>query len=199
MPTEPPLDTLRIFAAIRPSKAVLDPLQEWWDSARKLLPETGWRAMPVENWHVTLAFYGETATETIPDLRRRLDKIAGETAPFGIELRGFGVFPDTDRARIFWAGAFGIDPPEALARLAHRCMNAIGQGPEPDPRKAPKTYRGHISLARAKGRRQIDLAPFVKNPPPVLSERVDCITLYRSELAPKGSRYTPIERFALRG
>lgn len=155
--------------------------------------------MPWENWHVTLAFYGELATATIPDLRARLDRIAGETAPFGIEVRGFGVFPNTDRARIFWAGAFGIEPPEALAGLAYRCLGAMEQKTATDPGKAPQTYRGHISLARAKGRRQIDLTPFVKNPPPVLRERIEGITLYRSELAPDGSRYTPIEQFKLKG
>lgn len=191
-------EAIRVFAAIRPSQAILDPLQEWWDTARKWLPKSDWRPMPVENWHVTLAFYGELAVDALPGLRARLAEIAVETTPFEIEIRGFGVFPNTDQARIFWAGAFG-EPADTLAGLAHRCLHAVESGFKNDPRKAPKTYRGHISLARARGRRKVDLSAFVKHPPPDLKERVDAITLYRSDLTPEGSRYTPIERFLLAG
>jgi len=189
---------IRVFAAIRPSEATLNPLSEWWDTAHVLLPKTDWRPIPIENWHVTLAFYGELDPKDLPGLQRQLDEIAGETPCFGIETRGFGAFPSAVRPRVFWVGTFAIDPPKALAELAYRCLYATDEKVRVNPKKSPQTFRGHISLARSKGRRTVDLAPFGRQPPPMIREQVGAICLYRSELTPKGARYRLIERFPLK-
>jgi len=178
---------------------VLTPLRDWWKSARTALPQLGWRPIPSENWHVTLAFYGELGSGEIPKLCARLGRVIDESPRFTIETRGIGVFPRQDRPRTFWVGAFGTEPPQALAGLAYRCRQAIDEKLRRDPREFPQTFKGHISLARSSGRHALDLTPLSRYPPPNVREQVEAISLYASQLTGQGSRYTLIERFWLKG
>lgn len=171
-------DKERLFFALWPDEAVRD-------AVAAQLPSTPKPAKPVsrDNWHVTLAFLGETARE-----RRRAFEAAAESvaaSPFDLTLDRLGYF---HRPRVLWLGADTV--PEHLAAL-HADLNALlaEQGFEPDRRP----FKAHLTLAR-------------KMPPPGDLPAVSPIAwpvvdfcLVRSELDRRGARYAVIRRFPLTG
>jgi 2'-5' RNA ligase len=171
-------DKERLFFALWPG----DRVREAVEARLPPMPRRG-RAVPRSNWHVTLAFLGETAPE-----RRRAYESAAETVaarPFELVLDRLGYF---HRPRVLWLGAEIV--PEELAAL-HADLTAVlaEQGFEPDRRP----FTAHLTLAR-------------KMPPPgdlpavsPLSWPVAEFCLVRSDLDRRGARYTVVRRFPLTG
>ena len=103
-------------------------------------------------WHLTLAFYGEVADETLPELSARLERAAARTAPFELALRGAGQF---GRGAVLWVGAEGDVP--VLRRLAQRARAAARRAGI--PMDEDRAYRPHLTLAHSRGR--ADLRPYL--------------------------------------
>lgn len=140
------------------------------------------RAVAPANWHVTLAFLGDTA----PERRAAYEDAAGTVVgrPFDLALDRFGYF---HRARILWIGAGEVPP--ALAALHADLNAALAEcGHEPDPRP----FKAHVTLAR-------------KMPPPgglpapePVQWPVGEFCLVRSTLDRTGAWYEVLRRFPLR-
>jgi len=132
---------VRLFAAVDPSPEALTDLEHALvpAAARSL------RWMPPEQWHITLAFYGEVDPRSVDDLCTRLDRAAARTTPPSLTLTGAGTFPRRpDAARVLWAGVHGDT--ELLARLADRARAAgrrVGAAVE------HRRFVPHLTLARA--------------------------------------------------
>lgn len=168
----------RLFFALWPGDRVREAVAARLSS----IPVQG-RAVPRSNWHVTLAFLGETAPE-----RRRAYEAAAETVaarPFELVLDRLGYF---HRPRVFWLGAGTV--PGELAAL-HADLNALlaEQGFEPDRRP----FRAHLTLARK--------MPSPGDLPSVspIGWPVTDFCLIRSDLDRGGARYTVLRRFPLTG
>ncbi len=112
---------MRLFAAIRPPEHVLDHLE----SALTVLSadpaaRVGGHRDPVrwtarENWHVTVAFYGDVPEGATGELSERLGALVADVEPFDLVLRGSGVFA----ARTLWIGVGGdVSRGVALATAA---------------------------------------------------------------------------------
>lgn len=110
-----------MFASIRPPDAVLHHLAGALEAVR--LGTAGSidgapspvRWSPVENWHITLAFYGESPDGALHELEDGLGAVAAAQPPFDLRLRGAGVFAH----RTLWVG-LGLDA-DAAVRL---CVGA---------------------------------------------------------------------------
>lgn len=132
---------MRLFAAIDPPADEIAALSAAVDPTDGRL-----RWVRPEQWHVTLAFYGEVAVDVEPDLTERLRRAAARTPPFDLRVAGAGTFPSqAGRARMLWAGLTG--DVDVLSRLADRC-SAAGRraGVDMEDRK----FRPHLTLARAR-------------------------------------------------
>ena len=71
-----------------------------------------------ENWHLTVAFFGEVADGAVGELSDTLGGVAASSTPFALRLRGAGVFA----GRTVWIGASGgVD---AMARLSAAARDA---------------------------------------------------------------------------
>lgn len=166
----------RLFFALWPGESVRE-------AVAAVVPPMARGAKPVsgENWHVTLAFLGETP----PERRRAFEAAAAAVAasPFELTLDRLGYF---HRPRVLWLGAETV--PEELAALhADLTVLLAEQGFEPDRRP----FRAHLTLAR-------------KMPPPGDLPSVPPIAwpvaefcLVRSDLDRRGARYTVVRRFPL--
>lgn len=131
-------------------------------------------------WHLTLAFLGPTDPAAVPGIVRSLQEVAHESAGPTITTGGVGGFPSTRRARVAWYGA--ADDGTRLRSLAVSLRAALGVEPGP--------FLPHITLARTRGRAEIDLSAWVRDAqPPAGWLQVDRLELMRSELGRGPARY----------
>lgn len=90
--------------------------------------------------HITLRFLGEVDGATAGDIDEALGGIA--MSPFGLRIRGMGLFGTLKAPRILWAG---VDPEADVRRLHDKVaqrmtdLGVIGDG---------RKYAPHVTLAR---------------------------------------------------
>jgi 2'-5' RNA ligase len=127
-----------------------------------------------EQWHATLRFLGDADVDAMTAV---LDTVTGTatTAVMGPATARFG-------HSTLHAPVVGLDA--LAAAVAHAF------GPE------DRVFHGHLTLARARARRGVDLRPLTGAP--VSGEwPVTEVTLVASELHPKGARYEIVARVQL--
>ena len=137
-----------------------------------------------EQWHITLAFYGQVEDLRVPDLKGRLTRAAKRYPVMSLALAGAGRFDE----RTLWLGCSGDI---ATLRTVARSVSAagrVGASSADDPFR----FRAHVTLARA--RRPVDLRPYVAALDAFRSRfwTVDAVSLVRSHLgagAERRSRY----------
>ncbi|MFS2316539.1 RNA 2',3'-cyclic phosphodiesterase [Maricaulis sp. D1M11] len=128
--------TLRLFAAL--------PLPE--DLARRLktlqkgVPGARWR--PVENFHLTLRFFGEMDERRAEDLDGELAHLTAKR--FDLALKGTGWFGKT-QPHALWLGAQGGDRLTALQEKTERAARKAGLDPE------TRKFAPHVTLAYLQG------------------------------------------------
>jgi 2'-5' RNA ligase len=105
------------------------------------------RLTPEEQWHITVAFFGEVAEDVVPDLTERLRRGAARTSPLHLQLVKAGTFPaNPKRAKVLWIGVGGDT--EQLGRLADRCVAA---GRRSGIAMEDRRFRPHLTIGRARG------------------------------------------------
>jgi 2'-5' RNA ligase len=199
---------MRVFVGLDIDEEIRGRIAEFVGEVRGLAPEVRWVA--AESLHVTLKFIGEKPDGVVAEIEKALGMISGES--FEISFRGYGFFPTVKAARVFWVG---IEAGEGLGLLAGEVEQKLA---EIGIAKEDRAFSPHLTLARggarigsgsgAPGRRSGDRVnqKFAKLQER-LSERpsLDFGTmaareffLYRSQLSPKGSRYSKVARFELK-
>jgi 2'-5' RNA ligase len=159
---------VRLFVALTTPADVLAGVAAAIGPARELQPDLRW--IPVERWHLTLAFYGDVPDESLSDL---IDKVARKlsrrppSAPVELSFAGAGQFS----RRALWVGVGGdVDRLRALARSVTTDR---------------RPYRPHLTVARLRGgqdaTRAVELLSSYAGPP----WRADTVHLVRSFLGPK--------------
>jgi RNA 2',3'-cyclic 3'-phosphodiesterase len=199
---------MRVFVGLDIDEEIRGRIAEFVADVRGLAPDVRWVA--AESLHVTLKFVGEKPDGVVTEIEKALTSVAAER--FGVSFRRHGFFPAPKAARVFW---IGIEAGEGLSLLAGTVEEKLAGVDIP---KEDRAFSPHLTLARggarigsgsgAPGRRSGDRVnqKFAKLQER-LSERppLDFGTmaareffLYRSQLSPKGSRYSKIARFELK-
>ncbi|MFJ4784369.1 RNA 2',3'-cyclic phosphodiesterase [Streptomyces sp. NPDC088794] len=186
---------MRLFAALLPPERVLAELGAVVDELRRLPGADALRWTGRPGWHFTLAFYGEVDDDVVPELSARLARVARESEPFGLAVRGGGQFGD---GRALWAGVEG--ELAGLRVLAERCEGAAREaGVE---MREHRRYRAHLTLAR--GRDAADVRPYLDRLDEFAGQAwtVDELALVRSNLPRSGvpgeqPRYEAVARWSL--
>jgi 2'-5' RNA ligase len=160
------------------------------EAIRRLTPSLpGLRFVRDEGAHVTLRFLGWTRADTIAALEAPLRAAATACPPLDLAVRGLGTFPERGRPRVLW---LGLEVPRAAAALQAACERAaVAAGFEPETR----AFHPHLTLGRWGDRARRPPLPDVD----LGSAHVGELVLYRSELRPSGSVYTPLAVFPLGG
>ena len=139
--------------------------------------------------HLTLKFLGNIPEDRVGPLGAVLDEIASVNEPFDAVLHDLGVFPRWDYPRVVWIGLNeGADRVKKIARSVEDAMFREGFSRENRP-FSPHITIGRVRTVKNKDKLKKIAADVVVSPVP---SRMDRITLYRSELSPKGSVYTPL-------
>lgn len=124
--------SLRVFAAL----PVPEEIAERVTPLLKGVPGAKWR--PEENFHITLAYYGEWPEDMIAELDHELSLI--RIAPFELRLKGTGHFGKAN-PHALWLGVEGGEPLERLARQCHQAGTKAGMDME------KRNYTPHLTVA----------------------------------------------------
>ena len=196
---------MRIFVGIDLDDGIRGRIARFLDGVSGFAPEARW--VRPESLHITLKFIGEQKPDQVAAITERLRSVRG--SGFEIQLGGYGFFPTAKAARVFW---IGIQAGAALAELAASIDVAVA---ELGVAREERAFSPHLTLARAGGRsgdprRRKGDAP--NSVFAVLQKRLatmgelefgrmaaEKFFLYESQLSPRGSKYTKLERFGLGG
>jgi len=176
---------MRLFIATTFPPEILRPLNECLDKLKPKLPSASW--VRPETQHLTFAFLGEQDEAIIKRLQ-----IDGEA--FDAFLRGCGFFPNHRHARVGWVGA---EPQERFIALARRVRDAVvAAGVDLDQTE----FRPHLTLMRIRDRwppKTIDTFERALGDYQSAPFAIREVTLFVSQLSPKGAIHTPVRQFAL--
>lgn len=153
---------MRLFAGLWPDPSVRQHLASALVTALGVDPEAapgrsgpdGVRWTAAENWHVTLAFYGDVGEGRAELLGESLAEVAAEAAPFGLRLAGAGVFAH----RTLWAGVGGdLDAVHGLVEGCREAGDALRARQDDRVRSRPHLTLGRVQPARGsrRGRRAV--------------------------------------------
>jgi 2'-5' RNA ligase len=175
--------TWRVFCAVELPHEVRAHLDDHIARLRKEVVDVAASWSRVENIHLTLKFYGNVGIDQIPSISGAIDQAIKDVSPFEITIGKTGSF----RSQVLWIGV--SDPLGRLTTIHQRL------GSE------DRAYRPHLTIARIRrpeGARRLANAHLQMHFEDV-SVRVKEVVLFRSELSPKGSKYTAISRHGLDG
>lgn len=167
---------MRLFVALWPPADVVAVLTEL---PRRDHPAVRWTT--ADQWHVTLRFLGDLPDGSVPEVMAGLDDLARE--PIAEIVLG----PRTTRL-----GRGQLVAPAAGAGPLAAAVAGITAGLGPEERHP---FRGHLTLARARGRRAV--------PTTLAGAPIDArwwateVALVRSHLETPGARYETIHRVPL--
>lgn len=154
--------------------------------ARQLNAVIDARYIPRENYHITLAFLGETSEAQVRDAIVALEEAACAVSPIPLLPDGIGKFGKSHNATL-WLGIAKV--PE-LMELAERLRSALNErGIDFDE----KAFLPHITLAR-----HADI-PKTQLPQLLFPQEAaaDQVTLFKSTLAKNGAIYKPLHTVKL--
>lgn len=140
-----------------------------------------------EHTHLTLKFLGDIQPEIVDDIEEAMARTAVKFPAFHMDIGTLGAFPRMDDPKIIWAGI--TKRANFLAEIAEQLdieLKTLGI------EKADKGFMPHITLGRSRTETTSrHLAELLQNThvPAGLSQKVQRIALFRSELFPKGPVY----------
>jgi 2'-5' RNA ligase len=186
-------ETIRAFIALElPEPAISSVLriQEILKSYRFKM-----RWVQPENMHLTLKFLGDVNTGIIEKIENAMFKSVQDYGPMRFQVRGMGVFPGVKKPRVAWCGLKGDTP--SLLKL-HGALEEqlvdIGFS------KEKRSFKGHLTMGRAKASISPGkLIEAMKETSDIESEsfHLETITLFQSDLQPKGAVYTRLKSISL--
>jgi RNA 2',3'-cyclic 3'-phosphodiesterase len=194
---------MRLFIALDIDEAIRERIVGFAEGIQALASDARW--VKPESLHVTLKFIGEQPEEVLAPIENALNRVDGNATE--INFHGYGFFPSTKSARVFWIGMDADSQLAALASTIDEKMATLGIA------KENRAFSPHLTLARGSGgsgsprwhkgdgtnrtfqRLQEKLANLSAPEFGTMTARE--FFLYRSQLSPKGSQYTKLARFSL--
>jgi len=147
-----------------------------------------------DNVHVTLKFLGSVETARLGDVERALATAVADHGAFDLDVRGLGAFPSNTRPRVLWAGVgAGAADVTTLAARTDETLAALGF-----PREA-RPFAAHVTLGRVREPR-VDpgFGQALSAAEAFGCVRIGQVSLMRSQLSPRGARYTVLAHLPLR-
>ena len=151
------------------------------------------------NIHLTLKFLGNVAVDKLDDITGALEKAAQGIAPFHLEVKELGVFPNLRRVQVAWVGISGeVDKLGQLQQRIESNLAPLGFAPESRP------FVPHLTLARL--RDQALLAERQRFGQLITGTKfeasnaikVNALSLMKSQLTREGAIYSRISSVGLK-
>ncbi len=150
-----------------------------------------------KDMHLTLKFLGDIQPEVLDDIEAAMAVTAAAFTPFHMDIGALGAFPDITNPKILWAGV--TKRANLLAEITARIDEELKTL---ELHNEDRGFSPHITLGRAHtAAHSRQLMELLKNThaPAGLSQKVERIALFRSELFPKGAVYHLLHSVKLGG
>ncbi len=183
---------LRSFIAVEIPAEVQKTIAQNLASLQKALPKPLIRWVAPQNVHLTLKFLGDVSPINLEQVAETLRIESAVHQAFSMSVGGIGAFPNSRRPRVIWIGL--TDPP-SLAALQHGVEAAaatLGYTAEDRP------FSPHLTVGRVGQNASVaDLhrihTALEATKVGLLGEvRVEAVHIFKSDLRPGGSVYTPL-------
>lgn len=196
---------MRLFIALDIDDSIRERISRFVEGVRNFAPDARW--VKPESLHVTLKFIGKQPEAALDRIKQAMAEVHVPAAE--ILFRSYGFFPTANSARVFWIGMESGPELQALAAAIDDKMPSLGIP------KEDRAFSPHLTLARGPGSRSSGSPHRRKGDRPnrtfqILQQKLAALPtpefgtmspreffLYQSQLSPKGSTYTKLERFAL--
>ncbi|MEW6723647.1 MAG: RNA 2',3'-cyclic phosphodiesterase [Bacillota bacterium] len=181
---------IRAFIAVRPGPGIKE-------AATHAISRLAGGGEPVkwveaDNLHLTLAFLGNIASESVTAARRALTAAAREESGFTLRTGKLGAFPSSQRPRVLWLGfSAGSQELKHLATAIRWELETAGLGYD------PKAFRPHLTLGRVKGDSRGQCWLELDGISVSGEDFVDTVCLFRSVLTSQGPIYTVLHEARL--
>ncbi|APG28815.1 2'-5' RNA ligase [Syntrophotalea acetylenivorans] len=188
----PALTKVRAFVAMPLPEASLRIIGKLQQELAKDLPGVRW--VKPETIHLTLAFLGDIAEDSLERLGSSMLSIGDLQPPVTATFSGVGAFPSRSRPRVVW---LGIDGGRTLTQIHEALATELRtlQLPVDD-----RPFVPHLTLGRSRkshpGAGRI-LESFSDRD--CGSAQLDQLVLYESRLGPRGALHLPRHRVSLTG
>lgn len=98
-----------------------------------------------EALHITLKFLGNVTLETADKIKEIIACMPPELLGFSLKVESVGVFPDLNRARVFWLGiTAGADRLEKIYNYIEEHISGL------DIKQEEKRFSPHLTIGRMK-------------------------------------------------
>lgn len=188
----PTMTKVRSFVALPLPEATLRTIGKLQQELATALPGVRW--VKPETIHLTLAFLGDIAEDSLEKLGRSMLSIGHLHSPVTATFSGVGAFPSRGRPRVVW---LGLDGGDTLSRL-HEALNTELEFLQLPIDKRP--FVPHLTLGRSRkpipGAGRILESFSDRN---CGSAQLDRLVLYESRLGPQGALHLPRRTVALSG
>ena len=184
----------RVFCAFELPQTLRSKIEKHSQLVRGAVPEATASWSQPESIHLTLKFFGNVDQAKVPAISNALTRAVEDFSAIKISVGGTGVFPRPSRPQVLWIGI--DDASGALAQLQERVETECAREGFP---KEDRAFHPHLTIARIrKPQNSNQLAEaHLRTDFPAIDLVFNEVVLFRSELSPKGSRYTPLSRHRL--
>ena len=188
--------TWRVFCAIEIPEQIRQRISQHGQQLHQALPDVQVSWTKPENIHLTLKFFGNISQERVLQLSAAASRAVEGFDPFAVRIEGVGAFPTRGPARVLWIGV--NDSTGMLAKLQRKLDDECERE---DFEREARAFNPHFTVARMRSPRgaraladkhnQIGFEP--------VDIEVNRLVVFRSQLSPKGSRYSIISEHPLIG
>jgi 2'-5' RNA ligase len=162
-------------------------------TAQNLIVQTGADVKLVEpqNIHITIRFLGNITPAMAEKIFYEMKNV--QFAPFNVQIKGLGAFPNPSYSRVVWAGiTTGADQLKNVFSQLEPRLRGLGFAPD------PRGFSAHLTIARVRsGRNKRLLAELITENANYKFGTVNarCLRLKKSTLTPKGPVYSTLKEF----
>ena len=132
---------MRLFVGLEIPRPIRQAMHERTARLRDSLPQASWVA--AADYHLLLAFLGDTSETAMGSVRAALSAAFGSHEGFDVQLAGAGASPPMRPARVLWIGVEDKTGLERLHRIVWESLNRVV-----DIEADWKPFHAHSTVAR---------------------------------------------------
>jgi 2'-5' RNA ligase len=185
---------MRAFIAIELPESIRTQLGELNSRLRSTRVKASW--VQPDRMHLTLRFLGDITDEQAETLSSLITQACSDVPGFTLTCGGLGAFPNLRRPSVVWAGIGPLEPDLVRVQAASEsAARSCGLSAETKP------FHPHVTLARIKDPRNAAALVDAIHATSAFDAGafdVSHVSLFSSELTPRGAIYTRIREFPMK-